>query len=148
MVDRRMNMNKIWKKTCLPVLHTIAFTPFFHFHASFPTISSSISLSLVWGIWTPSKHGPWLRIFQHHIIWPLISFHHSFHLLTHVAFPPFTIPWPSLVIGSILSILSHIRLIHSFLSILSIHSYHIQSTSSTPFYQIHLFSNSFTFQFF
>ena len=80
-------------------LHMLAFISSFHFHASFPTIFSSIFLSLVWGIWTPSKHGPWLRIFQSHIIRPLISFHHSFHPPTHVAFPPFSMPWLSLVIG-------------------------------------------------
>ena len=69
------------------------------FSCILPTIFSSIFLSLVWGIGTHLKHGPWLHIFRSHVIWPLISFHHSFHPLTHIAFPPFTMPWLSLVIG-------------------------------------------------
>ena len=89
----------LWKSTCLLFLHTLAFVPSFHFHASFPTIFSPIFLSLVWAIWTPLKHDPWLRIFCYHISWSLISFHHSFHPLTRVSFPPFTMPRLSLVIG-------------------------------------------------
>ena len=58
----------LWKITCLLFLHTLAFVPYFHIHASFPTIFSYIFLSLVWDIWTPSKHGPWLPIFCYIII--------------------------------------------------------------------------------
>ena len=116
-------------------LYTIAFTPYFHFHASFPTIFSSIFLSLVWGIWTPSKHGPWLYIFWHHVIWPLVSFHHSFHPPPHIVFPPFTMPWLSLVIGP--------NPFYPF------YLTFIQSNSSNHFNQIHFqsifpYSNPFT----
>ena len=83
--------------------------------------------------------------FWHHIIWPLISFHHSFHPLTHFLFlhlPYLGSPLSLVPITSfypfILSILSHIHLIHSFLSILFSHITFIQSSSSTHFTQIHL----------
>ena len=117
------------------------------FHTSFPTIFPSIFISLVWGIWTPSKHGPWLLIVRYHIICP--SYHFTIHCIHqhHVAFPPFTIPWLSLVIGPNHFILS-IHFIHSilhssnqFISIHSIHSYHIHSIYFFQYIQ----SNSFIY---
>jgi hypothetical protein len=100
---------------------------------------------------TPWKHGHWPCIFHYHIIWPLISFHHSLHPPTSRCFAL------ALPCHWFQSILCHIHLINSFhptfisinsfLSILSIHSYHIQSISTNHFNQIHLSSISINFSF-
>ena len=131
----------LWKRTCLLLLHPLAFVPSFHFHASFPPYFPSIFISLEWGI-VGHSFETWSLAPQFPIPYPLVL-----HII-----PPFRYPQPShpfTIFSSSNHSIQIISIIKSF--IFSSICIYLDQISSLPFNTLssreHLSSCSLAFPF-